>query len=88
MFNFTVILHLKDGSDFDFTLPSEQANNFLIFNPNIGGSKVVECYINNDVRPVHLNALIKTISKFDWFVSNKYTSDTIKSISIEYRYYF
>lgn len=86
MLTYTITLHLQDGSDFSFTLPSDKANNFLIFNPNMGGSKVVECYINDSVRPVHLNALIETISKFDWFVTNKYTSDTIKAISIEYRY--
>jgi len=85
MLTYTVTLHLQDGSDFSFILPSEEANNFLIFNPKMGGSKVVECYINDSVRPVHLNVLIETMSRFDWFISSKYTSDTIKAISIEYK---
>lgn len=64
-------LHLLNGTDyvcgsFSYNITKK----FLEFKKEMGGSKVVECYFENidgveDVRPIHINALLENIGMSD-----------------------
>ena len=86
MLVYNIILHLTNGEDVSFKISSEKANEFLIFRKEWLSSKVIECYMNDDVRPLHVNYLIEVIKPMEWYSYDKYNNDTIKNVSVEYNY--
>lgn len=82
-----ITLHLLNGTDHVCgSFPYNITKNFLEFKKEMGGSKVVECYFENmdgieDVRPIHLNALLENID-----MSNKIDPNSVNVVTIIMNY--